>query len=57
MVFKEFYDENIKIICANGFKHYCYPILVGVIIDYKEQVFITRIKTNMQYSVCLVSLQ
>ena len=44
-------------ICADGLKHRCYPILAGVIVDYKEQVFITGIKANVQYSVCHVFSQ
>lgn len=38
--------------CTDGIKYYCFPILVGIIIDYKEQVFITGTKANVQYLVC-----
>ena len=34
-------------IYADGFKRYCYLILAGIIVDYKEQVFIIGIKANM----------
>ncbi len=37
---------------------YCYyPILMSIIVDYKEQVLITRIKANMECFVCHVPLQ
>ena len=39
-------------ICADGFKRCYYPIFAGVMLDYKEQIHITRIKTNMQCSIC-----
>ena len=38
-------------ICTNNFKHCYYPIVIDIIIDYKEQVFITGIKANVQYFV------
>ena len=41
-------------ICANGFKRRWYPILAGVMVDYKEQVLITGVKKNMQCYVCHV---
>ncbi len=44
-------------ICANDLKRRYYPILTGVMVDYKEQVFITRIKANVQYSICHVPPQ
>ncbi len=44
-------------ICIDGLKCHCYIILTGVMIDYEEQVLITGIKANIQYSVCYVSLQ
>ena len=44
-------------ICADGLKHRCYPILAGVMVNYKEQVFITEIKANVQYFICHVSPQ
>ena len=42
-------------IYTDSLKRHCYPILAGVIVDYKEQVLITGIKTNMQCFVCYVS--
>ena len=44
-------------ICINGLKRHCYAIPAGIIIDYEEQVFISGIKANVQYSVCHVLLQ
>ena len=44
-------------ICADSLKCHCYLIFAGIIIDYKEQVFITGIKANLQYSVCHIFLQ
>lgn len=45
---KIYYNRGLKLICTIGFKHCCYPIQVAIIIDYKKQVFITRIKVNIQ---------
>lgn len=42
-------------ICADSLKRYCYLILASKIVDYKEQVFIIIIKSNMQYFICHVS--
>ena len=43
--------------CTKSFKRCYFSILVGEIIDYKEQVFITKIKTNVQYFVCHIYLK
>ncbi len=43
-------------ICTDGLKHRCYLIYVSIMVDYGEQVFITGIKANAQYSICHVSL-
>ena len=48
IVLFETYKKGIEIWCVNGFKQCCYPVFVGLIIDYKEQVLITSVKTNMQ---------
>lgn len=34
-------------IYIDGLKHCHYLVFMGIIIDYKKQVFIARIKTNM----------
>lgn len=34
-------------ICVNNFKHCYYLILLNIIIDYKKQVLIARIKTDL----------
>ena len=44
-------------ICVDDLKRHCYPILVGVMVEYKEQVFIIGTKTHVQYSICHVSPQ
>ena len=48
---KEYYDGDIEMIYLDGLKCCCYPILVGVMVDYEEQVLITGIKANVQYSI------
>ena len=40
--------------CIDYYKRCCYPILVGFIVDYKEQVLIAGIKANMQYLICYI---
>ena len=52
---KKYYDKDIKIICVNGFKCRYYLILVDKMVDYKKQVFITKIKVNVQCLVCHIS--
>ena len=41
------YKNGIKQVYADGYKRRCYLILTSFIIDYKVQVLITDIKTNM----------
>ena len=41
-------------ICADGLKCCYYLIFVSIKVDYKEQVLITKIKANVQCSVCHV---
>lgn len=36
IVFQKIYKEDIKIRYTNSFKQHCYPILAGLIVDYKE---------------------
>lgn len=45
--FQEYYNQNIKMICIDDFKHSCYLILAGVMVDYKKQVLITIMKRNI----------
>ncbi len=42
------YKDSIELVYADGYKKLCYPVLASFMIDYKEQVFITSIKANMQ---------
>ena len=41
------HKDGIELVCANGYKKHFYSVLAGLIVDYKEQVLITGIKTNM----------
>lgn len=34
-------------ICVDDLKHGCYPILARIVVDYKEQVLIIRIKSDV----------
>lgn len=52
IVVKMYYDNSIEKICIDNLKRCCYPILAKVMVDYKEEVFINKIKLNIQYSVC-----
>lgn len=54
--FKKYYDNYIKIIWVDDLKCHYNLILVDIIIN-KQQIFITKIKANMQYSVCYISSQ
>ena len=42
-------------IYADGRVQQCHPIIAGINIDYKEQVVMTDIKSEMQYFMCQVS--
>lgn len=48
------YKASIELVCVNSYKKYYYSVLAGFIINYKNQVFITGIKINMQYPICYV---
>lgn len=39
--------DSIKLIYTDNYKRHYYPILIGLMADYEEQVLITGIKTNM----------
>ena len=43
----EYTKKGIELVCADGYKRRCYPILAGLMVDYEEQVLITGIKANM----------
>ncbi len=43
------YKNSMKLVCKDNYKRRCYLVLASLIVDYKEQVFIIRIKRNMQY--------
>ena len=45
------YKDDIKLVYIDNYKKRYYPIPAGFILDYKEQVCITGIKANMQYSI------
>lgn len=46
--------DGIKLVCTDGYKKRYYFVLVSFRVDYKEQVFFTSIKVNMQCSICQV---
>ena len=48
------HKDGIELVCTDGYKRRCYPVLAGLMVDYEEQVFITGIKGNMQCSICYV---
>ena len=47
----EYTKESIELVYADGYKKRRYPQLIGLMVNYEEQIFITGIKTNMQ---CLI---
>ena len=51
IAFLETYKEGIGIWYADSFKRRFYPVFVGLMVDYEEQVLITDVKANMQYSI------
>ena len=53
----KYFKENIKMLCANNLKYCYFLIFEGVIVGYKKQILITWIKTNIQYSICHISLK
>lgn len=57
IAFKKYYDNSIEMICTNSLKRCCYLIFADIIVNYKEQIFIIKIKANMQYFVCHIFLQ
>lgn len=46
------YKDDIKLVCANGYKRHCYSVLASLIIDYEKQVPIIGIRVNIQCSIC-----
>ena len=46
------YKYSIELMYTNSCKKHCYPILASFMIDYKKQVLITGIKTNIQCYIC-----
>lgn len=53
----EICKDGIEIRYAHDFKQHCYPILASLMIDYKEQVLIIGIKTNIQCSIYYILLK
>ena len=41
------HKDCIELICEDSYKRYWYFVLAGIMMDYKKQVFIIGIKTNM----------
>ena len=46
------HKDDIELVFVDSYKRRCYLVLVGLMVDYKEQVFITGINANMQCSIC-----
>ena len=55
IAFFETYKKGIEIWYSDSFKQHCFPILAGLMVDYKKQVLIINSKANMQCSLCHVS--
>lgn len=51
------HQDGIKLVYADGYKRHCYLVLAGFLLDYKEQVIITGIKSNLQYLICHILLK
>lgn len=51
------YKDNIELVYANNHKKRYYPPLANLMVDYKEQVLIISIKTNIQCSICHILLK
>lgn len=47
----EFTKDDIELLFTDNYKRYYYFILADLIVSYKEQVFITDIKSNILYSI------
>ena len=45
------HKDGIELMCVNGNKRHCYPVLACLMVDYNEQVLITGIKANMHCSI------
>ena len=45
VVLKSLWYKGINIECADGRIRQCYPVICGIMADYKEQVFITGVKS------------
>ena len=48
------HKDGIKLVCVDGYKRRCYPVVASLMMDYEDQVLITGIKANMQCSICHV---
>ena len=55
MILQHCLNINIELVCADSYKRRYYPILVGFMVDYEEQVLNAGIKANMQYSIYHIS--
>ena len=47
IVLLEYLKDGIELMYVNGYKKHCYLILTSLMMDYKEQILITGIKTNI----------
>lgn len=53
----KYYKEDTEILYKDNLKYYCFPIPTDIMVDDKEQVFITRIKANLQCPIYHVFLK
>ena len=51
---KSLVQDGFAVTCANRHVRKCYPIIVGIMADYEEQVLITGIKKAQHCSICVV---
>jgi prepilin-type processing-associated H-X9-DG protein len=51
---KSLAQDGFAVTYADGHVRKCYPIIAGIMADYKEQVLITGIKKAQHYSICVV---
>lgn len=56
IVLGEYYDKNIEMIYTDNLKSWYYLILAVLIVDYKDPILITKIKVNLKYFICYISL-
>ena len=54
IVLEKLSQTRFAIFCADGYTRHCHPIIAGLMVDYKEQVLITGVKSNNHCTICQV---